>query len=246
MEQALTIVSHRHQYIFLATRKTASTSTEVSLARHLAPDDIIDITRELSPIDHPWLQSGGPVTRFRWAETPLKRFIARSGKYPALRLGKHATASHIQDIVGAEVWRSYTTICVERNPWDRIVSWWRWRTRGRADDVPFERFLRAIESSDPDELDACNVGPWSNWPIYTIDNKIAVDSVIDYDNLVPGLQSVLAETGLPWDGWLPTLKDSRDFGTSRAVDLSTSQTDRIAALFTHEIEHFGFTPPQRT
>lgn len=240
----VTIVSHRYRYIFLATRKTASTSTEVSLARSLGREDLIDITRELNPIDHPSFRSGGPVTRLRWAETLLKRVVARSGRYPALRLGKHASASQVAAVVGNEVWDSYTTICVERNPWDRIVSWWRWRTRHRPDDVPFDRFLRAIETSEPTEMKACNVGPWSNWPIYTIDGRVAVDHAIDYAHLVPDLKSALAATGLDWDGWLPTMKEGTRIHRSGAIDLRPDQIARIAALFPREIEHFGFEPPR--
>lgn len=35
------IISHKHKFIFVKTRKTAGTSVEIALSRHLGPDDII-------------------------------------------------------------------------------------------------------------------------------------------------------------------------------------------------------------
>jgi hypothetical protein len=35
------IISHRHRFIFLKTRKTAGTSVEIALSRFCGPDDVI-------------------------------------------------------------------------------------------------------------------------------------------------------------------------------------------------------------
>ena len=35
------IVSHRHRFIFIKTRKTAGTSIEIALSAHCGPDDIM-------------------------------------------------------------------------------------------------------------------------------------------------------------------------------------------------------------
>ncbi len=42
------IVSHKHQFVFLKTRKSAGTSAEIALSKHCGPDDIIT---PLSPED---------------------------------------------------------------------------------------------------------------------------------------------------------------------------------------------------
>jgi hypothetical protein len=42
-----------------------------------------------------------------------------------------------------------------------------------------------------------------NWTMYTIDDRIAVDYVVRFENLLNGLKEALANTSLEWDGRLP-------------------------------------------
>ena len=35
----MTVISHRHRFAFIKTRKTAASSLELALAKHAGPDD---------------------------------------------------------------------------------------------------------------------------------------------------------------------------------------------------------------
>ena len=39
-------------------------------------------------------------------------------------------ASRIRALVGEEVWRGYYKFAIERDPWDKAISLYFWRTRG--------------------------------------------------------------------------------------------------------------------
>jgi hypothetical protein len=100
------IVSHRHRFIFLRTRKTASTSTELVLAANCGPDDVI--------------------TGFCDRDEALRPLVgARPPQNLAHPCGfvfyNHAPAEQVRAAVG-DCWSSYFTFCFERNPWDKVIS----------------------------------------------------------------------------------------------------------------------------
>ena len=122
------IVSHKHKFIFLRTEKTASTSLFDALYPHLGPDDeVAGLTRpgwaKYSPIHH----------------GALKRTFPRLfGPHP------HATAAQARAVAGRDIFDSYDTFAVERNPWERQVSLYtnrQWK-KGKAPDN-FDRDMRS-------------------------------------------------------------------------------------------------------
>jgi hypothetical protein len=205
--------------IFLKTRKTAGSSVEIWLAPHLDPTtDHAALTADLR--DHrPDLAS----------------------KLKARGLLPHATAAQVRSLIGDGIWRSYFKFAIERNPWDRLISLWRWRQSHRNATISLQAFLDAILDGSADRLKAANADGWSNWPIYTIDDRIVVDQVILYDRLEAGLAEALAQVGIAYDGGLPRAKAGIRLSGDTTDTLSPSQRALIADLARNEVRAFGFS-----
>jgi hypothetical protein len=113
------IVSHRHRFIFLKTRKTAGTSVETWLSQHCGEEDI--------------------VTPFG-VEEPGHRPRNAEGCY------NHMPAAEIRARVGARAWGGYYKFCFERNPWDKVASQYYFtKARHGLEGMSFERFVREGE-----------------------------------------------------------------------------------------------------
>jgi len=94
------IVSHKYKFIFVKTTKTAGTSIQYDLSKHLGGEDI------LSPI----------VPR-------IKGYKERNfSQYPKHVLRSHSTATEIKKVFGESVFDNYFKFCVEREPVDKCIS----------------------------------------------------------------------------------------------------------------------------
>ena len=100
-----------------------------------------------------------------------------------MKLREHMPANAVKRHVGEGIWRDYLTVTVERDPWHRLVSLWRWRCRHHRLKVDFESFLEAIESGSRQRELAVGARRWSNRPFYEIDGQRAVDQVLQFDTI---------------------------------------------------------------
>jgi hypothetical protein len=228
------IVSHRHKFVFMKTRKTAGTSVEIALSRMCGPEDII--TPNLPEDEQLRQELGGlgPQHHHR----PLRLYTPKAiavwavkGRRPILY--DHMPAKKVRSVIGREAWDSYYKFAVERNPWDAAVSYYYFRLRHLDAKPTISEWLR---SGDLDILKR----NYRN--IYTIDGKIAVDKVCRYDRLEEDLAEVWAEVALPEPLDLPRAKSGfrTDRRSYRDV-LNEQDADYVARLFAPEIEAFAFT-----
>ena len=260
------ILSHRHRFIFLHCRKTAGSSISAMLARYLGPDDL-----QLSGMKEAF-DAGIPYTRrmcreaaslpgrrtlvrledrlhlagILGTERRAKRIRKRLHALYADRLGPypyHARAAAVAEGFPDE-WASFDKFCVVRNPWDKAVSDYYWRTRNTDTPPSFETFVKAMR--DGETLNGIVPGEPDNWPLYTIDDRIAVDHVIRFENLTEDLDAVLSNLGLAWDGWLPHGKKRATKGRrnrSAAASYTPELTRIVGDLFEKEVQTFGYEGP---
>lgn len=230
------IVSHKHQFIYLKTIKTASSSMENLLCSVCGPDDIVTPTAprfmELRPgklaqnyrISHPDV----PKRPF------LKRLLGRPERYhhPSVGYYEHMPAWRVKTYLGDEIWNSYYKFTFERNPWDRQVSFFHFRSKDKNRSYDFESFLSNKERALVD-----------NWGIYTINDEIAVDFLGKYENLEEDFAKAMKDIGLPSDFKLPTVNKSskpkkefayRDYYTDKTREL-------IRNWHASEIDYLGYT-----
>lgn len=211
------IVLHSRRLVFIHCQKTAGSSTTEALRELAQPHDIV--------------VSGGPSQNNEWPLRMMgpRQFASWARHRRRPRYGHHVSARFVRDVIGPEAWSEYFSFTVERNPWDKAVSWYFWRTRDDADPPSFSEFIRANRSI----LSAVD--------LYTIDGEIAVDRVVQFDDLHDGLQQVWA------DNELPALSLPHILGGTRprsARDYRSMYDDDDAAFVgevcRREIELFGY------
>lgn len=238
------IVSHRHRFIFIKTRKTAGTSVEVFLSQLAGPDAIVTPEELEEPGHVPRNWRGAWNCNFlpamRADPSGLGPFLRR----PRARLGlyrnywNHMPAWLARAKLGEETWDGYFKFCFERNPWDKFVSlyWWEMREGGwyarRNGKLPtLEEFIDQPRSRRA-----------ADWHLYTIDDELAVDAVGRFENLADDLRSILARIGVEMEVELPRAKSSYR-GRGGSALLTEKSAERIRRMYHREIEAFGYECP---
>ena len=163
------IISHQHRFIFLKTRKTAGTSLEIALSQYCGPNDLI--TRISSDDEE--------LRRERGFRGPQNYLVGER-----LVTNHHGAATALA-IVGIEKWGSYFKFSIERNPFDRAISSYWWRTRKMSPRPSIHDYLPTI----PDLLQ-------SNWHIYSMGDTIAADHVMRFERLEDEVNALQARLGV--------------------------------------------------
>jgi hypothetical protein len=223
------IVNHKYKFLFLKTRKTAGTSIEIALSQFCDGNDIITpITNE----DERTRQELG----FRGPQNynmPLRSF-SRSDWLSWLktrrrkRFFNHASAQFVRANIGDEIWKSYFKFCFERNPFDKAISRYYWSTR-----EPRPEIAAYLESAPAKLL--------TNWDIYTIDDRIAVDFIGRYESLSHHLVMLREKLALPREIDLPRAKGGyRNNREHYSKILNERARARIENVCAREITALGY------
>lgn len=257
------IISHQYRFIFIKTEKTAGTSIELALARICGPEDVI--TPLVHQSDRALRDSLGPEYRQEqnyfipwryWTPLDFARAI-RKGRRPEFY--NHIGASEIRRFVAPEVWQNYYKFCVERNPWDKVVSkytWWRElerqyhenpdlfrKTVGHTADqviwmikhhpIGDQTLSQFIQSGRANFVNGFN--------LYTIDGEIVVDQVLEFSRLSQELPELMLRLGVQDFPPLPRAKSGlRKEGQHYRELLGDADRQKIARVFAREIAHFGY------
>lgn len=236
----MTIVSHRHKFIFLKSRKTAGSSVEGWLVPQLGKLDFVATSEENRRPGLPVFGTPHTVTGFPRIERRAKKLLRRFR--PGLRLEEHSNAIDVRQRVGERVWKEYFKFSIERQPWDRLISLWSWRQHRLGREISFDQFLDIIESRDDDPL----VEFWSNMPMYTdVDGRMIIDRVLDYGRLESDLSEVAQLLGLTLSiDDLPRHKVGHRIASDTVAQLSKVQIQRVSRLCRAEIGLFGWSEPE--
>jgi hypothetical protein len=235
----MTIVSHRYKFIFLKSRKTAGTSVEQWIALRLARGDWI-ATAEENCVPFRLAMGTPNATLF---VRGLERSIKKRLPSPQFQMGEHMGANDVRKLVGNQKWNEYFKFSIERQPWDRLISLWKWREHRFRLNENFDAFLDIIERSPDDKM----VRNWNNRYIYMIDGSIAADRIIRFENLSAEISDIAKRLGLPEpDVPLPSRKGSIRTKGNTVNSLTQEQIRRISRLCRQEIEMFGWKEPTLT
>ncbi len=255
------IISHRLRFIFMHCRKAAGSSIAAALAPHLGPDDL-----HLGTWPEAWAAGVAPNRRARRdlrhpaaGVSYFGRLLRAPGRLgdPAHRVAalngaqrlayrkalghspEHAHAARVREFDPA-AWRDYFTFAFVRNPFERAVSDYCWRIRktGRR-DLGFGEFLDRMARAD--FSDRAVPRHFDNWPIYTIDDEIAVDFVGRFERLDQDLARVFERIGLPAPA-LPHAKASSD-RCPAAGWYGPDERERVERLFRRELAAFDYRFP---
>lgn len=228
------ILSEKKNFIFVKTRRTAGTSIEVFLNSHLGPRDVA------TPIHPPERSHTSRNARGRFNPIPEFFLALRGARYADLRrtlhdlkharrFWNHMPAGIIRARTSDRVWQRTFKFCVERNPWDKTLSF-------------FHMLKRRGEVRTLDEFFARRLYP-SDWMLYTDENgELLVDRILSFERLNEELADVFNLLGIPFDGALDvrakTAARSRHL-TYRDV-LNGAQKKSVEKAFHREIEALGY------
>lgn len=235
------IFSRRHHFIFLANRKTASTSIAIALSEVCGPSDVI------APLgkDEQFRTAAGfraPQHFIPWNQKPLyyglriqRKLTGRSIDRELRRIGfhTHMTAAQAIQLTGEQSWDQAFKFCFIRNPWDRAISQYFWEIRDHPDPISLDAFI---------DGDALTRAAQRSREIYTIDNAIAVDRLCRFEAINDELETIYRELSIPFKPTLPKAKTQyrQDRRHYRDV-LNQDQATRIANIFAEEIELGRYT-----
>jgi hypothetical protein len=234
------IISHKHRFIFLKTRKTAGTSIEIALSRFCGDEDII------TPISRPderlrqELSYPGPQN----FDVLASRNVRHDGRPPTARkrIGyyNHMPAERVRGLIGPKIWDEYFKFCFERNPWDKAISLYFWQTRDQPRSRPsLLEFLRAEDQKCLSKGRTCKL---TNFGIYSIGQDIVVDHIGLYEYLDDELERVAAVLNLPEGIELPRAKvlHDKDRRHYREV-MGHEERSIVARICAREIAHLGYS-----
>jgi len=220
------IISHKHRFIFIKTVKTAGTSLEVFLAQHCGPDDVL--TLFAPPIE-------GHQPRNLISEILRVPFGPRSAWRCLLsrrqRFYNHMPAWLVRLRVPPGIWNSYFKFCVERNPWDKVLSHYHMHAYRLGGALSLDQYF--ARGKFP-----------INYPRYTnpSGSRIIVDRVVRYENLIDELGEIFTRLNVPFDGDLGVRKKGH-FRTDRTpyqLVFSPQQRQIVESVFAREIQLHGY------
>ena len=168
-----------------------------------------------------------PAMRPWWSAIALK--LGRNAHQAGAEFFHHIPAARVKRLVPAEVWNSYRKVSIERNPWDREVSFYFFRHKDSATRPSFADYLTKGHQRI------------RNYDIYTVDGTPA-DTILRFENLAQELDDFLAGLGI---AERPVLKNAK--GAFRPVESRDYRAfyppalrDRVARLYAREIALFGY------
>ena len=229
------ILSHKHRFIYIKTYKTASTSIEAALSAVVGPDDVVTPASEkLMGHRKDQIAQNFRIEHPAKPQRPLlKRLLGRPERHyhPSVGYYEHMPAWRVRTYCGEEVWQSYFKFSFERNPWDRQVSWYHYKTKS-LDQAARPSF--AAFNADKRRAYV------ENWDLYTMDARIVLDFVGRYENLAEDFAHVLGRIGLTGEVELPKTNVSKGRSSGYRDYYDEAGKALVAEWYAPEIKHFGY------
>jgi hypothetical protein len=226
------ILSHKYKFILIKTAKTAGTSIEVFLSKHCGPKDIV--TPIAPPIE------GHQPRNYEGFINPVPEILQRPGKIFSIsrhaitsrdKFYNHMPAYEVRNRVPADVWNSYFKFCVERNPWDKVLSHYHMHAALEGGSLSLDEYLARARFP-------------INYFRYTdrAGTKIIVDRVVHYENLLAELDEVFSQLGIPFNRTLGVTAKSEYRTDRRPYQEIFNQEQRkiVEDAFIKEIELHGY------
>ena len=227
------IVSFQYKFIFIKTHKTAGSSFEKAVGPLCGSADVVTPMDELRPEEY--AKNYYPNTllgRFYAKNRLFRKCISRRSSLLQPWFWEHMPASRVFELVGEKIWSGFDKVCVERNPWDKVVSYYLWKKHGQGKRMPdFKTYVMTKSHRLP--LDG---------ELYVDEEgHLMVDHVIQFRKFKSGLQDFMELKKIPFKGPWPSEKKGERPGRKPYVDYYDRESrEKIANLFTREIKLFGY------
>jgi hypothetical protein len=237
------IISHRHKFIFIKNRKVGSTSTELALQKICGPEDILtpdgvhpkkgDV---LLPRARNYEGRFWPFREIMQDRHPLAAARTLRDLWERPRFYNHIRASSVRARIPRDIWDSYYKFCFDRNPWDKMISFYYWFGR-RGSLPPFNEYVRNRRQFGTDDQTLP-----SDWSRYTLHDEIIVDDVFDFRDLSGGLNAALSRAGVAPEiiEQVILAKEKTEVRKSRKIEFDPDVDAIIRRAFAREIATLPF------
>lgn len=227
------IINHQYKFIYLKTRKTASTSLEIALSKFCGPLDIITQISEKDEIirresGYPGPQNDKIDYKYYSLQDWRKWLFSRKAK----KIYNHIPAAEVQRYIPRRIWEDYFIFTFVRNPYDKAISRYYWDLSRMNKTPEINEYLSSLPA---DKL--------SDWQIYTIDDQIVADKVYQYEDFENSLKELKNTLDLPESLKLPYAKGGHRKPKTNHRDLLSPETiEIIYKKCKKEIQYFGYHP----
>jgi hypothetical protein len=140
-------------------------------------------------------------------------------------------AREVKQRVPAEVWSGYFKFCVERNPWDKVLSHYNMHAAREGGGLSLDEYLARgrFPVNDFRYMDR-------------VRRKIIVDRIVRFENLLVELGEVFARLNVPFDGTLGIAAKSDYRADRRRYQevFNDKQRRIVEKAFAKEIELHGY------
>jgi len=139
------IISNKNKFIFIKNYKTAGSSIESALFPTLNSMDIIAPT-----VHYPGINAFGNFdqkTMIHLPELMREKYIEKKWKYFA-----HMPAWLIKERLGDSIFNNFFKFAILRNPWDLIVSHYKWQNmpnNHNANKQSFDEIINQLPTEHP-------------------------------------------------------------------------------------------------
>jgi hypothetical protein len=218
------LISHSHRFIYLKTIKTASTSIEIYFERYCADPAAYPGARHGTEA----IVSSSGVIGCRKADTAGETWY------------NHMPASRVRELIGDNLWGTYSKICAIRNPFDKVVSQFWFTMTEECRGMLAQCHFGLVRSTFREWL---RRGPLPlDRHIYTIDGALAINHLIRFESLKSDLPRVCSTLGVPWEP--ERLGSYKSDARLRAEHFSEYYDDEgestIRNQYKWEIDYFGY------
>lgn len=239
------IASFSNNFIFIRTRKTAGTTTEIVLSSWCAAGDIvmpIDAEDEVIRCDY-----GGEPRNFctdaqrerayRAALATRDRAVIQQHYWTInklVRFNVHAGAADVRAGLPADFFAGAFKFAVDRHPYEKLVSlvFWRKRAEIAAGASPYDFFDEYIRGAE-----------YRNYELYAADGVLLVDRVLRYEQLWAELAQLARRWGKALPQQPPRAKGHYRLDRRPAAELlSPAQKRAVYDICREEFELHGYQP----
>jgi len=217
------LISHKHKFIFIKTKKTAGSTIENMIVNNFF-DPSIDICTG-SNIDG----------------TPRVNIGAKKPGEP----DGHKPWDLVKNYVTPVQWTNYYKFTVERNPWEKVVSEFYWRIANdkQSGMTPYDNDVDNFKYYMDKGFGTRFVAP-VDWNLYAAGNQVVVDQVVQYSNLADGLVSMFNDKlDVPLTKEMVTgtrMKSGHRKKHYTEMYKDQSVIDKVAQAYSREIKYFSY------
>ncbi|MEM9222586.1 MAG: sulfotransferase family 2 domain-containing protein [Pseudomonadota bacterium] len=217
------LVSHRHRFIYLKTRKSASSSVELAF-EHCA-----------RPVGWKQPEDNAFATEEMVSDAGIVGARGLKAKQTA-EFTDHIRGIRVKKLIGREIWNSYFKFCTIRNPWEKTVSHFHF-THPNIRNARERRIVRVFREwlRNNDSRHGVDKG------IYWIDGKPVMDYYIRHHNIVEDVTTVADHLGVKLDPLGEVFGQFRKSGLSYTEYYDDQARSLVANFYEDEIKWFGWS-----